>query len=149
LNNSLSLEELFPIISEQLEHGGSASFTIHGTSMLPMLKDGKSTVRLIKPVSNPRKYDIILYRREDGSFVLHRIIEIKKEGYVCRGDNQIENEFPVKKEWVIGILTDYISDGKQISVKSFSHYVYSRFRVNTAFIRRAKHKLKTFIQKKK
>ena len=149
MNNSLSLEELFPIISEQLEQGGSASCTIHGTIMLPMLKDGKSTVRLIKPVSPPKKYDIILYRRNDGCFVLRRIVGIKKGGYICRGDNQINNEFPVKKESVIGILTDHVSDGKRIYVKSFTHYIYSRFRVNTAFIRRAKHRLKTFIYKKK
>ncbi len=147
MNNSLSLERLFPIIQEQLDNGGSARFTIHGTSMLPMLKDGRHSVHLKKPSAPLKKYDIIFYRRDDGKFVLHRIVGIKKDGYVCRGDNQIDNEYPVKKEWVIGILVDYTEGGKCTSVNSFEHFIYSRFRVNTAFIRRAKHRIKKLITK--
>ncbi len=147
LNNSFSLEQLFPIISEQLENGGSAVFCIHGTSMLPLLKDGKDSVRLIKPISKPKKYDIIFYRRENGAFVLHRIVGIKNGCYICRGDNQIENEFPVKNDWVIGILTDYTKKGKWISAKTFKQFIYSRIQVNTVFYRRLKHKIKSIIKK--
>ncbi len=147
MNNSLSLEELFTIISEQLDIGGSASFTIHGTSMLPLLTDGKDSVRLIKPLSKLQKYDIVFYRRPDGHFVLHRIVGIKKQGYVCRGDNQITDEYPVCRDWIIGVVSHYTRKGKMVSVKSFGHFIYSRFRVNTAFLRKAKHRLKEIIFK--
>lgn len=142
MNKAIYLNELFPIISEQLENGGSASFVIHGTSMLPMLKDGEDKVRLIKPKRKPKKYDIIFYRRADGQFVLHRIIGIKKGCFICRGDNQIENEYPITEDMVIAVLCDYTQQGKWISAASFKQFMYARMRVNTVFFRRAKHWLK-------
>ncbi len=142
MNNRLSLNEIFPIIQEQLESGGSAVFTIHGVSMLPMLKDGESKIRIIKPTKKPKKYDIIFYRRANGQFVLHRIVGIRRNGFICRGDNQIENEFPVGKDTVIGILTGYTKNGKWIDFDSFSQFIYSRRVVNTVFYRRAKHWIK-------
>lgn len=129
---------MFPLISEQLEAGGKASFSIHGTSMKPMMKDRTDSVRITKPLSDPKKYDIIFYRRDDGSFVLHRIVGIKDGSFVCRGDNQTVDEFPVKKENVIGIVCDYTKNGKWRSVDCFSQKVYSRFWVNTVFIRKVK-----------
>lgn len=127
---------MFPIIEEQLNAGGSASFAIHGTSMLPLLKDRSDSVRIIKPRSKPRKYDIIFYRRKDGSFILHRIVRVKKDGFVCRGDNQTINEFPVTEEMIIGVVEAYTNNGKWIGVNSAKHIIYSRFRVNTnAFLR--------------
>ncbi len=142
MNNRLSLNDIFPIIQEQLESGGSAVFTIHGVSMLPMLKDGESKIRIIKPTKIPKKYDIIFYRRDNGQFVLHRIVGIRKNGFICRGDNQIENEFPVSKDSVIGILTGYTKNGKWKDFNSFGQFIYSRRVVNTVFYRRAKHWIK-------
>jgi hypothetical protein len=52
---------------------------------------------LVKPEIPPKKYDVIFYRRENGQYVLHRIIKIKKDGYVCRGDNQTAKEYPVSR----------------------------------------------------
>ena len=40
------LEQLLPIIEEQLQNGQSVRFTTNGTSMLPMLRDGKDQVLL-------------------------------------------------------------------------------------------------------
>jgi signal peptidase I len=142
LNKKVSLNDLFPIISEQLNAGGSASFTIRGNSMEPLLKHGKSVVKIEKPKRALKKYDVIFYRREDGDFILHRIVGIKKDGYICRGDNQISNEYPVKAESVIGIVTEYGKDGKLSKISSFKQRSYAFLRVNTVFI------LRVFNQKK-
>lgn len=136
MNRKIWLEDIFPLISEQLNSGGSASFTIRGTSMLPMLKDGIDSVRIIKPIATPKKYDIIFYRRDDGTFILHRIVGIKDGDYICRGDNQTENEFPVKNGSIIGIVAEYTKNGKVIKFDSIRQTVYSRFVVNTVLLKK-------------
>lgn len=147
MNRKISLAEIYPLITEQLEAGGSASFTIHGTSMQPLLYDGKSVVRLEKPKCAPKKYDIIFYRRDDGNFILHRIIGEKSDGYICRGDNQIINEYPVKRQWVIAVMTQHSENGKTKSVNSFSQRLYARIWVNTVFIRKAKRNVFAFAKR--
>ncbi len=132
---------MFPLINEQLESGGSTSFAIHGTSMKPMMKDRVDSVRIVKPTNPPKKYDIIFYRRSDGQFVLHRIVGVKDGGFICRGDNQTVDEFPVPSESIIGIVTDYTKNGKWQKIDRFSQKCYSRFWVNTVGIRRIKRKI--------
>jgi signal peptidase I len=141
LNKKIDLSDIFPLITEQLENGGSATFVIHGTSMLPLLKDGIDSVRIIKPRDELKKYDIIFYRRDNGQFVLHRIVGIKEGGYVCRGDNQTESEFPVTPENVIGIVSEFSRCGKMRSVDSFPHRFYSKIIVNTVGIKKYMRKI--------
>lgn len=132
---------MLPIIDEQLNAGGSAVFAIHGTSMKPMLKDRTDSVRIVKPTENVKKYDIIFYRRDDGTFVLHRVVKVKNEGFVCRGDNQVIDEFPVKPESIIGVVTDYTKKGEWVGFDSFAQTAYSRFWVNTVLFRKIKRKV--------
>ena len=141
LNKEIWLAEIFPVIEEQLNGGGSASFNIHGGSMLPLLHDGCDRVRIAKASREPKKYDIIFYRRENGEFVLHRIIGIKDECFVCRGDNQREKEFPVKKEAVIGMVTDYFRGGKWKRIDRLSQRIYARIWVNIPFLCRINWKI--------
>ena len=136
MNRTITLEEIFPLIQEQLETGGSASFISHGTSMKPLLKNGENKITLIKPTKDPKKYDIIFYRRDDGRFILHRIVDIKDGCYVCRGDNQFQDEFPVTKDSIIAVLIEYTKNGKTKKIDSFSQKLYARFWVNTMTMRR-------------
>ncbi|HAN21646.1 MAG TPA: hypothetical protein DCP51_08255 [Clostridiales bacterium] len=135
LNKKINLTELYPIIENQLKNGGNASFTVHGTSMQPMLTDRKDTVIIVKSAFPLKKYDIIFYRRENGQFVLHRIIKVKKDGYVCRGDHQTVKEYPVTENMVIGVLSEFTHKGKQRQVDRLSHRFYSFIYVHTAFLR--------------
>lgn len=132
---------MLPIINEQLDAGGNAVFAIHGTSMKPMMKDRIDSVRIKKPTDAPQKYDIIFYRRDDGHFVLHRIVGVKNGSYICRGDNQIVDEFPVKNENIIGIVTDYTKNGSFKSIDCLSQKIYSRFWVNTVAFRKLKRRI--------
>ncbi len=141
MNKEIRLEDIFPLISEQLNKGGSAVFTIHGTSMLPFLKDRSHSVKLEKPEASPKKYDIIFYRRDDGDFILHRIVGVKKEGFVCRGDNQVDNEFPVRFDSVIGVVTQYKRNRGWKHMSCFTQSCFAYFWVNTMFLRKIKRKL--------
>lgn len=148
MNKSVKLEELFPIIEEQLANNGSAVFTIHGTSMEPLLKDRTDSVRITSPTKMPRKYDIIFYRRDNGRFILHRIVDVKPDGFVCRGDNHIDNEYPVKFDSIIGIVSDYNSGGKWKSVSGFRQKIYAFLWVNLPILCKLKGKLYFLLKKK-
>ena len=115
--------------------------------MLPLLCDRKDSVRLVKPTLAPKKYDIIFYKRNDGNYILHRIVAIKNRSFVCRGDNQVDNEYPVNPESVIAIVSEYNRKGKWKSVDSLSHIIYSRFWVNTMILRKIKRKVFSIFKK--
>lgn len=135
MNKSYSLAELYPLIEEQLRSGGSASFTVNGISMLPMLTDGVDTVKIVKPVFPLKKYDIPFYRRANGQFILHRIIKVTKNEYICRGDHQTVNEYHVTNNNIIGVLDEYTHKGKQKRVDSLKHKIYAIIFVNSAYLR--------------
>ena len=84
------------------QFGGSTSFVVvDGTSMFPSLQ-GSDLVAL-RPTSHPRVGDVVGYRSELlDRVVLHRIIEIKGDRYVLKGDNNsfIDPDRPLRSELV-------------------------------------------------
>ncbi len=69
--------------------------------MLPMLRYRRDPV-LIHPVTSPlKRYDVAVYNRGD-SYVIHRIIEVRPDCYVFRGDNCTGKE-TVPKDPVLGV----------------------------------------------
>ena len=122
---SIPMEELYKVILLQLENGGHARLPVTGYSMEPMLRHGKDAVYL-RPV-DPRqeKGDLILYRRRNGSFVLHRIISLHPEGYICSGDNQWDWEFVSHSQLLA------VENGFQRRGKTYAHdhpgYRFYRF----------------------
>ncbi|MDO4743779.1 MAG: S24/S26 family peptidase [Clostridia bacterium] len=123
----VSLNEIFPVICETLESGASVTFKPHGTSMLPLLRQGRDSVTLKKPQKPLKKYDIIFYRRKTGQFVLHRIVGKKADRLIIRGDNQLENEYGINADMIIGVVTHISRDGKKISCRSASYWFYVMF----------------------
>ena len=65
---------------------GSVVIEPRGVSMLPFLKEGRDSVRLVSPAAAPQKYDIVLYR-VGSEYVLHRIIGFDGDNYIICGDN--------------------------------------------------------------
>lgn len=135
MNKHTNLAELIPLIEEQLQSGGSASFTINGISMRPMLEGGVDWVKIVNADFPLKKYDIPFYKRTDGSFVLHRIIKVKKDGYICRGDHQIVKEYYITDSNIIGILSEYSHKGTQKQVDQLGQMVYAIIFVHTAYLR--------------
>ena len=140
---------MLPIISETIEKGGVASFSIHGTSMLPLLHDRADKVWITKPDRKLKKYDIIFYRLDGYGFILHRIVKVTKDGYICRGDNHTDNEPTLAFDRVIAVATKYERNGKIYPIDSTTHKIYSRLWVNTMFIRKVTRKIKSIFRGKK
>lgn len=120
---SIPMEELHKVIALQLENGGRARLTVTGRSMLPLLRAYRDAVELI-PVSGPQeKGKIILYRRESGQFVLHRIVALTPDGYICCGDNEAVRE-PVSQQQLLAVVDGLVRKGKQVSMKNPSYRAY-------------------------
>ena len=136
MNKQLSIDEMIPLILEQIDRGGRVNFTPAGNSMSPMLRDKSDTVVMTKPTFPLKKYDLVLYVRENGNYVLHRVVDITDDGYVLRGDNQVQNEYGIKEDNILAIVEEFVRKGKRHSVKSIKYRCYCICRVNTVKIRR-------------
>ena len=120
----MSAEYLTPI-EEQLESRGSYASITKGPSMQPLFKTRRDMI-IVEPLKREaKKYDVVLYRGANGEYILHRIIKVKEDCFVIRGDNTYVKEL-VPKENVIGILTSFNRNGKSGTVNDFSFKLYSR-----------------------
>ena len=130
MNNDIrqvSLDEMFPLMEEQLKEGGTVVFKPKGTSMLPLIRQGVDSVSIVKNTAHLKKYDIPLYRRSDGSFILHRILKTFPDGtYAMCGDNQVVFEYGISDENIIGVAQGIYRKDKYIPLSSFRMKIYSR-----------------------
>lgn len=122
---AVPMEELMPLLQLQMEASGSAKLTVTGWSMMPMLHNRRDSVVICPVEGRQKKGDLILYQRAGGQYVLHRILRVKKEGYVCCGDNQFFTE-KVAHEQLLAVVTRFTRGGKSydISCKGYRRYVW-------------------------
>lgn len=125
----VSLEDLWPVMEEQIKAGGSVRFSPKGISMLPMLRQGLDSVEISAAPPRLKKYDLPLYRRPDGHFVLHRVVDIKSDGYVMCGDNQQIREYGVQPEWILALMTGFYRGEQFISADDPRYIRYCKKRV--------------------
>ena len=71
---------------------------ISGSSMTPFLVHSRDTVYLSKVTRPLKKGDMILYRRDNGAHILHRIYRVTPDGYWLVGDAQILIEKGVRRK---------------------------------------------------
>ena len=122
---NLRLEQLMPLIREQLAAGKSVRFSPRGISMLPMLRQGRDKVVLSPVRGRLKKYDLPLYQRDSGQYVLHRIVGVG-ETYTCIGDNQYALEHGIRQDQLIAVVTAFTRDDREIPVTDLGYRVYCR-----------------------
>lgn len=124
------LEQLLPFIEAAFENCQTFTIPITGTSMLPMLVEGRDKVEVAKAHLPLKVGDLPLYRRKNGAFVLHRIVDIENGTYTMSGDNQFLLEKGVTDEQIIGITVAFTQNGKKIAVTDDDYLAYSSKMVN-------------------
>ena len=78
---------------------------ITGSSMGPFLVPGRDSVLLEKPKRPLRRGDIVLYRRESGEYILHRVCRCCRDGSFCMiGDAQRIVEPGIRPEQVLAVV---------------------------------------------
>ena len=100
-----ALGEMWPVIAEVFAKGGTFPIYPHGVSMLPLLRPGEDGVLLAPAPQKLKKYDIALYVRDNGAFVLHRVVRARKDSYDMIGDNQVRIERGVRPDQIRAVAT--------------------------------------------
>ena len=132
---------------DYLKEFGSLTYRNKGTSMMPLLRQGKDLFTIEKKgPERCRKYDVVLYRDLQGHYILHRVIRVVPDGYIIRGDNTYTREFRTDDE-IIGVMTGLIRDGKEISVTDAGYKIYSVIRCSSYPVRYVYQRIKLFATK--
>lgn len=135
---------------EQLEQHGTLVYTNVGDSMLPLLRQKRDLLIIGKRPEGPcKKYDVVLYKRPSGQYVLHRILKVGRDGYVICGDNRRRREFDVPDDWIFGILTGVVRDGKKVDLTSFRYRFYVHLWCDFFWIRAGLIWLRSILSKRK
>ena len=127
------LDQLAPLVVECVAQGQEVVLTVTGNSMSPFLRDKKDQVVLT--ACDPEALqpgDVPLFRRRNGQFVLHRIVERDdgvtrtrwgEEGalpsrcdslrYTMLGDAQWQEEPNIAPDQILAVAKAFISRGKR------------------------------------
>lgn len=92
--------------------------------MLPLLRQQRDLFTVSKRDGRYKKYDVVLYRRKDGAYVLHRVIKVLEDSYVILGDNCLNKEYGIQDKDILGIMTSFVRDGKEYSVENGAYRMY-------------------------
>lgn len=146
-NRELPLDDLMPMIREQLNRGQTVRFSPRGTSMLPMIRQGIDQVVLSPLPQKLERFDLPLYQRTNGQYVLHRIVEIRDDTYTCMGDNQFQKEPELHYEQMIAKVTAFYRAGKRYEVTDLCYKAYCIMWYHTRHIRRCWLRCKSIVRR--
>ena len=110
---------------EIIRRDGRLIYTNGGDSMRPLIRECLDLLIMTNPDGKLKKYDVPLYRRDTGQYVLHRVLKVRKEDYVICGDNRWQKEYGVTDRQIIGVLTAVVRDGREISVNDRRYRMYA------------------------
>lgn len=131
----VALDELMPLFRQTLAEGRSVCFAPRGVSMLPMLRQGMDTVTISPIEGKLKKYDLPLYQRDNGKYVLHRVVRVA-DTYTCLGDNQFHKEPGIRQDQIIGVMTEFTRGEQRIPVTDWRYRCYCVLWSWTRFPRR-------------
>ncbi len=87
-----------------------------GISMLPFIRQGHSRVIVVPIKERLKKYDVALFHRKTGEYVLHRVVKVRKNDYVFCGDNQKTWEYGITDELIVGVMCELYNDGVKVDI---------------------------------
>lgn len=107
----------------QLAKEGTAlpiTTTLKGFSMEPLIRYMKDPITIIPVNRDLIPGDVVLFEREDGKLVVHRLYMIFDEGKMVRtwGDNCETPDPAIPVERVLGIVISFEKNGKKILLDS-------------------------------
>ena len=77
-------------------------------------------------ITKAKRGDVLLYRRQEGILVLHRVYRRTKDGLYMVGDNQTEIEGPLALSQVRGKMIAVRRNGKSFSTGNPLYVIFSR-----------------------
>lgn len=134
-NISLTMQELMPLITEELSNGKEVMLTVKGVSMMPFLRHNKDSI--IMTSMNGRKIrpgDLVMFQRPDGSYAMHRVYRENKDGsFDIVGDAQVKCDTGITYDRMKAYVPRVVKNGKEINCEKglwrFAMVWYMRFRL--------------------
>lgn len=124
MSDLIYLSDYEELIREVLASGGEFRLYPHGTSMLPLIRQGRDSVALRRLDRPAQTQDILFYQRADGSFILHRVKEVTEKGLTLWGDNQIMLEHGVTENQIIGYAARVFRGDREINLEGLPYRAY-------------------------
>lgn len=88
---------------------------IYGSSMMPLIRYGKDPATIVPLRREPLEGDIVLFRRQDGELVIHRVWKLLPEGSLQTwGDNCHSKDKPIRRQDALGLVVSVNRDGREI-----------------------------------
>lgn len=137
-----------PVLIDIIDSGNEVPLTVSGWSMVPFLVSDRDTIVMGTPKERFKKGDMALFKREDGSYVMHRICKIDKNGdYYFVGDSQTVIEGPIKASDVFAHVKRVCRKGKWLKSGDFLWDFFERFWIYTVKLRPTLFKIHAFVKK--
>ena len=124
-----------------LNEKGVLTYTIRGRSMMPLLKEDRDVVIIQAQQNDFEIGDVVLFQRDNGQYVLHRISKIDPAGYEIIGDNCLYGEF-VRADQLLGRMIRMVRGGKEVDLNDPAYRFYLRLLPLQHFGLKIKNKLR-------
>ena len=126
MSDPIYIAEYDALIREVLSSDGEFRRYPHGTSMLPLIRQGIDSVALRRLDRAPRKFDILFYQRSDGSYILHRVKKVTSDGLIMWGDNHTMLEYGITEKNIIGYAARIFRGELELDCQSLRYRLYMR-----------------------
>lgn len=126
-------------VLEMIKDGGCYPIRGSGHSMRPFLDENDILMVTALKGKKIRVGDILLYERDNGKFVFHRVYKIHRDGtYSFVGDNQYRAENGIRHDQLRAYVTRVIRKDREIDCEKLSiripMVIYMWYRVKIPFI---------------
>lgn len=121
----VAFAELMPLIEDSFRQGLTVTLPVTGGSMRPLFFHKRDSVVLAAcdPYSLKRG-DVPLYRRDNGQYVLHRIVRVDNDTYTLTGDAQWKLEVGLPKQNVVAVMNGFVRKGRTVDCRNLGYRLY-------------------------
>lgn len=121
---TVNAEELQKLMDGEFSAGRGIFLTVTGYSMRPVLKHLRDQVYLVPPEQRkPCRGEIVFFRRDNGTCILHRILKEDGETFIINGDAQTWTE-RIRRDQVFAVAEGIVRRGKYISCSNPVYQMY-------------------------
>lgn len=109
-----------------MDTGKAVNLTIAGWSMSPLLFPGRDSFILARTKKKLKRGDIVLYRRDSGKYIVHRIYKIKQGNFFMIGDGETKVEGPLRRDQILALAIGVYRKGRYLGFNTIRWKAFSQ-----------------------
>lgn len=123
---TVDTNEYMSVLQSLVNEGKDVGLLISGDSMSPFLVHERDYIYFRTPDRELKKGDMVFYQRRTGQYIMHRILDVKQDGYYMAGDNQVLIEGPIDRSQIFALVTKVKRNGRWIGPESLTWKFYEK-----------------------